>query len=84
MKVDAGKIAERAADDTRPFVPLVEYARECGVTRTNSYELVRRGLIETFKIGRIRYVVLDSWRSLPQRAGPDGAISLKPETGSAQ
>jgi hypothetical protein len=86
MKVDAEKlVAEKSAvhvsKETRTFAPLLEVAATHGFSRTNAYELVRRGFLETFKIGRVRYVVLDSLRSLPQHAGPDGVISLKPGSG---
>jgi len=83
MHVDAEKSIEQVSKDTRPFAPLLEVAAACGIPRTNAYELVRRNLLETFKIGRVRYVMLDSLRSLPKRAGADGVISLKPETDEA-
>jgi hypothetical protein len=83
MKVDAEKIAAHASKDTRTFAPLLEVASAHGIARTNAYTLVQRGLIETFKIGRVRYVVLESLRSLPQHAGPNGVISLKPGSGEA-
>jgi hypothetical protein len=83
MQVDAEKLVEHVSKDMRPFAPLLEIAAACGIPRTNAYELVRLDLLETFKIGRVRYVVMDSLRSLPQRAGPNGVISLKPESVTA-
>lgn len=50
--------------DFRPFIP------ECakfGIARTKAYELADAGLLETFSIGKKRFVFLDSLYSLPGR-----------------
>ena len=57
--------------DYRPFIP------ECvkrGIGKTRAYELADAGLLETFTIGRRRFIYLDSLLSLPSRlaAANDG------------
>jgi hypothetical protein len=65
--------------DTRNFAPLVEECRAHGISRTVAFELAARGLLETFAIGRRRYVKLDSLRTLPQRlAARDATQELTP------
>lgn len=55
--------------NTQPnFAPLTESLRAWGISRTRGFELVKVGLLDTFTIGRRRYVLLDSLRSLPERA----------------
>ncbi|MDE1894079.1 MAG: hypothetical protein KGM96_15430 [Acidobacteriota bacterium] len=49
------------------FLPFVETCQEHGISRTAAYRLADRGLIETFTLGRRRYVVMESLRSLPDR-----------------
>lgn len=49
------------------FAPFVEECAEHGISRTAAYRLADKGLIETFTLGRRRYVVLESLRSLPDR-----------------
>lgn len=51
----------------RPYRALVRACGERDISRTTSYDLIRRDLIETFLIGRRRYVYLDSLDSLPER-----------------
>ena len=51
----------------RPFAGLVEAATARGISRTVAYALVTRGLLETFSIGRRRYVYLDSLETLGER-----------------
>ncbi len=50
--------------DYRPFIP--ECAKK-GIGRTTAYELLNDGLVETFCIGRKRYVFVDSLATLPER-----------------
>lgn len=50
--------------DYRPFIP--ECAKR-GIGKTVAYELADQGLLETFLIGRKRFVYLDSIASLPER-----------------
>ena len=49
------------------FLPFVETCEEHGISRTAAYRLADRGLIETFTLGRRRYVVMESLRTLPDR-----------------
>ena len=55
----------------RPFLGLVEAAAIRGVSRSIAYELARKGLVETFKIGPRRYVYLDSLDTLGPRLSAD-------------
>lgn len=48
----------------RAFIPACE-ARD--IRRNLAYNLVKAGLLETFTIGRNRYIYLDSLDSLPER-----------------
>lgn len=49
------------------FRPFVETCREHGISRTVAYELANAGVLDTFCIGRARYVMVESLRSLPER-----------------
>jgi hypothetical protein len=51
----------------RAFRGLVSECAKHDIGRTTAYELINDGLLETFTIGRKRYVYLDSLASLPQR-----------------
>lgn len=53
-----------APREYRPFVPA---CRQVGLGRTRAYELAGAGLLESFLIGRRRFIYLDSLYSLPQR-----------------
>jgi hypothetical protein len=56
--------------DTRThpaYGPMVEVCGHHGISRTVAFELARTGLLDTFRIGARRYVMLDSLRALPQR-----------------
>lgn len=59
--------------DRRAFAPLVETCRDYGISRTIAFELAARGDLETFTIGRRRYVKLDSLRTLPERLAANDA-----------
>ncbi len=61
----APQAAESAADI--PFLPFAEAIRQVGISRTVGYELLNKGMFETFKIGGRRYIMLASLRSLPER-----------------
>jgi hypothetical protein len=50
------------------YIPLIDGLRDFGISRTRGFELVKAGLLDTFTIGRRRYVLLDSLRTLPERA----------------
>lgn len=56
-----------AKQDNRTFGSMVEECRARGIARSTAFELARDGLIDTFHIGRRRYVKLDSLDSLPER-----------------
>jgi len=55
------------AIDTPAYRPMVEACQEHGISRTVAYELVSAGLLETFKLGAKRYVIIESLRTLPER-----------------
>ncbi|WHZ20703.1 MAG: hypothetical protein OJF55_002852 [Rhodanobacteraceae bacterium] len=58
--------------DRRAFAPLVETCRDYGISRTVAFELAASGDLDTFTIGRRRYVRLDSLRTLPERLAERG------------
>lgn len=51
----------------RAYGPLVEVCKEHGIGKTVAFDLSAKGLLETFKLGNKRYVMLDSVRTLPER-----------------
>lgn len=51
----------------RDFAPFPQALIERGIGKTVSYELLDDGEIETFCIGRRRYVYLDSLLTLGER-----------------
>lgn len=58
------------------YRPLVEVCGEHGISRTVAFELARTGQLQTFTIGKRRYVLLESLRTLPERlAANDGGES---------
>jgi hypothetical protein len=54
------------------FRPLVPACREHGIARTTAFKLAGEGLLETFTIGRARYVLVESLKSLPERLKAQG------------
>ena len=46
--------------EQREFAPFPAACIDRGICKTVSYDLLKGGLLETFKIGRRRYVYLDS------------------------
>lgn len=50
-----------------PFASLVPSCRARGIGKTTAHRLAREGLVETFVIGRRRYVLLASLDGLPSR-----------------
>lgn len=52
---------------TPAFAPFIEACREHGISKTVAYELANKGLLDTFSIGRARYVKLESLHTLPDR-----------------
>lgn len=57
------------------FGPLTEECANHGISRSAAYRLIASGDLATFLVGRRRYVLLDSLKSLPTRMGVAG----KPE-----
>ena len=55
------------------YRPLVEACGEHGISRTVAFELARTGQLQTFTIGKRRYVLLESLRTLPQRLAANDA-----------
>lgn len=53
--------------DPREFIPFVSGCKERGIQRTSAYALAEAGLLETFLIGRRRFIYLDSLLTLPAR-----------------
>ena len=51
----------------RDFGPFIPECKKRGFGGTKAYELWNAGLLETFTIGKKRYVYLDSLLTLPQR-----------------
>jgi predicted site-specific integrase-resolvase len=49
------------------YLPLVDACKAHGISRSVAYELARDGTLETFLIGKRRYVRMDSLRTLPER-----------------
>lgn len=65
---------EAAAQSADPdYYPLVLAARAHGISRTVAFELAASGVLETFRIGRRRYVLTRSLRTLPERLAAEAA-----------
>ncbi len=61
------------SDSKKPaFRPFIEACREHGIPKSTAYVLLRDGLLETFTIGRSRYIYLDSLHTLPERLAKAG------------
>ncbi|GAB3507840.1 hypothetical protein [Pseudoxanthomonas daejeonensis] len=52
---------------SRPFASFVDACRARGISRSVAFQLAKNGLLETFTIGRRRYVFIDSLDSLGER-----------------
>lgn len=50
-----------------PYGPLIETCAAYGIRRSRAHEYAKSGLIDTFTMGRKRYVRLDSLDTLPER-----------------
>jgi hypothetical protein len=59
-------------EDGATFGPLVAECGKVGISRTVAFSLCHRGLLETFQIGKKRFVYLASLRSLPLRLRKSG------------
>lgn len=53
----------------RPYRAFIPECKRHDIGKNKAYELANAGLLETFTIGRRRYVYVDSLASLPQRLG---------------
>lgn len=60
--------------NTPAYRPFLEACREHGISKTTAYELMNAGLVETFKLGAKRYVIVESLRTLPERLGKAGEV----------
>lgn len=49
------------------YGPLVEVCRAHGIGKTTAFELAKKGLLETFRLGVKRYVTLESIHELPKK-----------------
>lgn len=49
------------------FAPFIPACKQHGISKTVAYELAAKGMLETFTIGRARYVRTESLRTLPDR-----------------
>lgn len=59
-----------------PYGPLVETCAEYGIRRSRAHEYAQSGLIDTFTMGRKRYVYRASLDTLPERiAAAAGDVS---------
>jgi len=57
------------------FGPLVECCRAHGIGRSVAFQLAEKGLLDTFKIGARRMVVLESLYALPSKLRGQGAAN---------
>jgi hypothetical protein len=48
--------------------PIRDFCRRSGISRTQVYRLLDRGLLESVKIDDMRLIVLDSYRKLMERS----------------
>jgi len=62
-------------DTQRPFASLVDACRARGISRSVAFSLVNAGLLETFRIGRRRYVYIDSLDTLGARMTAQEALA---------
>jgi hypothetical protein len=56
------------------YAPLVETCAAHGISRTKAFEFANQGLLDTFLLGRRKYVYLQSVRTLPQRMAERQAV----------
>jgi hypothetical protein len=49
------------------YGPMVNECKVRGIGRTKAFELAANGLIETFTVGRKRFVMIESLDTLPER-----------------
>lgn len=54
---------------------LVETCAAHGISRTKAFEFASQGLLDTFLLGRRKYVYLQSMRTLPERMAERNAVT---------
>lgn len=54
------------------FGKLVPTCRAYGIGRTKAFELAAAGTLDTFTLGRTRFVLVKSLKSLPERLAAAG------------
>ena len=63
-----------ATTSDRDYRPFILECTKRGIGKTTAYELANNGDLETFLIGRKRFVYLDSLATLPQRLAERAAV----------
>jgi len=69
---DMENISPQTPASAPAFAPLVPACAAHGISRTVAFELSAAGLLDTFLIGKRRYVYMDSLRTLPERLKAEG------------
>lgn len=64
-----------AAPQPYGFGPLVEECARRGISKTVAFGLVKQGHLDTFTIGRKRYVRIRSLESLPDTLAGGGQLT---------
>ena len=59
----------------RDYRPFIQECTKRGIGKTTAYELANSGDLDTFLIGRKRFVYLDSLAKLPERLKAKQAAS---------
>jgi hypothetical protein len=49
-------------------VPIRDFCKLSGISRTQTYRMLDRGLIDSVKIDDMRLIVIDSYRRLMERS----------------
>ncbi len=60
------------------YGPLVPECKRRGIAKTTAFHLARKGLIETFMLGRKRFVRIASLESLPDRIATRDCLTPSP------
>lgn len=67
--------ASSTAPPAYGYGPLVEECARRGISKTVAFDLVKQGHLNTFCIGRKRYVIIRSLESLPDRLAAAGQLT---------
>lgn len=54
-----------STESNATFGLLVKVCQQHGISRTTAYKLASKGVIQTFNIGKRKYVMLKSIQSIP-------------------